>query len=85
VFMFEQLKTDEPVRARRHGLYETPGTGLRERGGSQRWVRETSLYTRIAMHPLAARIVGYGLAVGVLAAAWGAWRGGGLPGRRLLR
>jgi NAD(P)-dependent dehydrogenase (short-subunit alcohol dehydrogenase family) len=85
VFMFEQLKTDEPVRERRHGLYETPGSGLRERGDSQRWVRETSLYTRVAMHPVAARIVGYGLAVGVLAAAWGAWRGSGLPGRRLLR
>jgi NAD(P)-dependent dehydrogenase (short-subunit alcohol dehydrogenase family) len=67
VFMFEQMHAQRPANNASEGLHASPDMGLRERGGSQRWVLEHSLYTRMAMHPVASRIVGYGL-LAVLAA-----------------
>jgi hypothetical protein len=67
-FMFEQVRTDRRVRERRDGLHDTAGEGLREHGGSERWVRETSLHSRLAMHPVATWILGYGLGIAAVGA-----------------
>jgi hypothetical protein len=74
-FMFNALRTERPVRERRDGLHRTAGRPLRERGDSERRVLERSVYTRAAMHPVASRIVGYGFALGAVAALLAARRG----------
>jgi short-subunit dehydrogenase len=55
-----------PLRHHDNGMYR-PGRDHRERGGRHRMVREHSLYTTAAMHPMATLAVSAGL--GVLAFA----------------
>jgi NAD(P)-dependent dehydrogenase (short-subunit alcohol dehydrogenase family) len=66
--LFKIQQRDEPERDRAsHSLYE-PTDGLRERGGYQGHVAESSLYTKAALHPVAAAAVaaGAGLTVAAL-------------------
>jgi short-subunit dehydrogenase len=48
---FRQQRRDEPDSGRREGLYNAT-EDPRERGGYDGMVRETSLYTKAAMHPM---------------------------------
>lgn len=67
--MFDSLRTRRPARGPHDGLHTTASSPLRERGGisADRVVFDSSLYTRAAVHPIAARLVG--LALGLAAAA----------------
>lgn len=70
--LFDIQQTDEPApEGRRDGLYDST-EDLRERGGYDGHVAESSLYTKASLHPLitGALLLGSGLAL----AAW--WRSG---------
>jgi short-subunit dehydrogenase len=72
--MFDIQQTDEPSpEGRRDGLYDST-EDLRERGGYEGHVAESSLYTKASLHPLitGALLLGSGLA---LAALWRANNG----------
>jgi hypothetical protein len=81
--LFKQQQTNRPSHRNGNsdrGLH-TAGDGLRERGGYEGHVAETSLYTQASLHPwvTAAAVVG---AVGVaLAAVVGAAQARGTPRR----
>jgi hypothetical protein len=66
--MFAQQQTDRPSHYRPSGLYQASGD-LRERGGYEGHVAETSLHTEAALHPVltGAAMLGAGLA---LAGVW---------------
>jgi len=49
--MFRQQRRDEPDYGRREGLY-SPTEDPRERGEYEGMTRETSLYTKAALHPM---------------------------------
>lgn len=68
--MFDMQKSGKPSRRGEHkGLYEASGK-LKERGGYEGHVAESSLYTKASLHPLVttALVVGAGLAIA------GLWR-----------
>ena len=60
--MFGQLRSDKPAQHAEGALHETMHSPLQERGGSERHVFKRSVYTKLAMHPRASRVAGYGLA-----------------------
>jgi len=61
--MIEIQQTDEPLFGNpKDGLYRSADSSLTERGGYSGHVAESSLYTKAALHPLAA---GAALALGV--------------------
>jgi short-subunit dehydrogenase len=70
---YRQQQTDEPRHRGRGGNLERPSHDLSERGRFPRRIRESSLYTRAAMHPLVsvAALAGAGLAIG---GVWSALR-----------
>ncbi len=66
--MFDLQQSDKPVRKSKHkGLY-APSGELKERGGYEGHVAETSLYTKASLHPFitGALLVGSGLALAAL-------------------
>lgn len=66
--MLDQQKSDDPPRAREdNNLYAASGE-LKERGGYEGHVAESSLYTKASLHPLltAAVVLGAGLAIAAL-------------------
>ncbi len=61
---FKKQKSRRPPEPEKEALYR-PTTGLQQRSGTRRDAKESSLYSRGAMHPVitAAAVVGAGLAV----------------------
>ena len=80
---FRQQRTRKrPRRTAPEGAIYEPGRGHMIRGGHPGWVRETSLYSRISEHPLAAALIVGAAGVAVAAAIGGA---GAAVGRRTPR
>lgn len=71
----ERAQTTDAPEHRHHFALHRPGEGLRQRGRYRRPVARSSLYTRAAMHPVAAGL----LALGALAALGGLARYGRRP------
>ncbi|MDT5062636.1 MAG: hypothetical protein QOH63_3095 [Acidobacteriota bacterium] len=72
--LFDIQQTEKPSPVDRHdGLYEASGE-LRERGGYEGHVAESSLYTKASLHPFITSAV-FLLGSGIALAAW--WRAGG--------
>jgi hypothetical protein len=68
---FSRQKSGQPARHAEEALY-SPTTGLRQRGNAQGHVRESSIYTKAAMHPVitSALLAGLGLSLFVLGEKW---------------
>ena len=68
--MFDQQKSDEPRRPGRRDALRLPGEGLRERGGYEGHVAESSLYTQAKTHPVISTLfaAGAGLALAAVLA-----------------
>ena len=81
--LFDVQQTEKPSSEDKHqGLYEASGD-LRERGGYEGHVAESSLYTKASLHPLvtsAVVLLGSGIA---LAAWWRRSNGGNLQAQKL--
>ena len=61
--MIDSQKTDKPAKVRTvEGLYESKDARLHERGGYEGHVAESSIYTKVTLHPIVAGSV---LALGV--------------------
>jgi len=64
--MIDMQKSDKPGKVRtKEGLYESRDSRLRERGGYEGHVAESSVYTKAALHPIK---TGAAVAVGIGAA-----------------
>ncbi len=72
--LFGLQKSDRPERNREaHGLYR-PTDGLRQRGGYEGHVAESSLYTRASLHPALTSAAVAGAAALAIGALWRARR-----------
>jgi short-subunit dehydrogenase len=67
-FLFDQQKTEAPASEHRNGSLYAPGSDLRERGGYEGHVSQSSVYTKAVLNPLSATVlaVGGGLLLGAL-------------------
>ena len=66
--MFDQQKSNQPPRRREDNGLDRPSGRLRERGGHEGYVSESSLYTKASLHPFitGALVLSTGLAVAAL-------------------
>jgi len=61
--MIDAQKTDMPAKVRTvEGLYESKDSRLKERGGYDGHVAESSLYTKATLHPF---VAGSAIAIGL--------------------
>ena len=61
--MIDSQKSDKPAKVRTtEGLYESNDSRLKERGGYEGHVSESSLYTKASLHPI---ITGSAIAIGL--------------------
>ena len=67
-FLFDQQKTDAPASGDRDGSLYGPGSDLREHGGYEGHVSQSSMYTKAVLNPVPATVLalGGGLLLGAL-------------------
>jgi short-subunit dehydrogenase len=69
--LFRQQQSDEPSRPGRRDALHLSGEGLRERGGYEGHVAESSLYTQSKMHPVISTLVAAGAGLALAATLLG--------------